>query len=1140
MSEEYPHVGTVRRRPRTAHQRPHSSTENNGKAKSNGAHKLNGHSHTEFERDSHFDRAAGAESDPEPEVQPRRRPRPRADERPRAALPYPGRELDEEPPLFKFPFDPWRLFGAAKRNFPWILAGSVLLGLIGFYLAAFTIQNKISLQLIRKTSNAVHTDGAIPDQFAPREFSDATLYGFLKSGDVLRGTAARAATNVLLSPLKVTAADLSKAVSVAPSPNPDFVILTMKTLWPARVMPELINLYAEEAVRVTRDYQRKESRVINEYLRSELDKADAKIAQLNERSKSFDNSGVLGFERATDQGIQELISKKTELEKAQQRYGFLGKLLGSFGSAAPTSRLQQARQELANLRLTRTDMHPDVKAKLREIELLEKRKDGDEPAAAAIGSNATALETAKLEAERTSLEGEIAQLGNSITNIQKRLESRNVSGYDIIKSELDSAKKARDVLAEKERQSRLFADNALGYFGVMDPATSGSINTKSRWLKVAVLTLVAAFVGFLASLGIVLVSEVLDTSLRTAEDITRVTRLPVLATLGDLKKMSAAAQVQWAFKTLTHLKGKLSRNPDQSLVCGIISANHGEGRSTWVNLLVSAASQRGLRVLTVDTRPTAAAPVTAAPTPAPEPEPAPEKKSGTATQGAEAAEAFNLPDQPTTTLETNVLSTPAKVAEQFDDPNSQPVVHIPLPGWVWSLERRKQWQKALEYWRNIDNLVIFVELPPASESEAVLLAEHLPQLIWLVGSGMADAGETAEHIETLRNARCKLVGAVLNQAPPPFVNAKISRWFNRVASMVLLSLGLGFGANAAESELAPATEPKLQVAVLQKRDPSEEKPLGFSAAAKHKRAQWQQRLTFGPGDVVDIHFFSNSVYTALSRTNVFIGPDGRINYLYANGIPAAGLTVEELRQKIADALTPFYKQSPTIVVVPVSFSSKKYYMLGKVNAKGAYVLDRPLTLVEAVARAKGLETGLYQRTTVEMADLGHSFLIRNGQKMPINFEKLFLEGDLTQNEVIEPNDYIYFASTAANDIYVLGEVMSPGPIGFVPNATVLSAITDRGGFSDRAYKRRVLVIRGSLNEPETFVVDSGGMLDARFRDFRLQPKDIVYVGHRPWAKAEEMLDEAAGAFIEGAMTTYAGIYAGPFITRRLLPGVRIK
>src|SRR6185436_6572108 len=103
-------------------------------------------------------------------------------------------------------------------------------------------------------------------------------------------------------------------------------------------------------------------------------------------------------------------------------------------------------------------------------------------------------------------------------------------------------------------------------------------------------------------------TEAMDTRLKTAADIEKLTGLPVLATLGDLKKMNAEQQIHWAFRTLTLLRGKLNRSSNQGLVCGFISSGHGEGRSTWIKLLVSAASQRGLKVLTVDTRAAASHP----------------------------------------------------------------------------------------------------------------------------------------------------------------------------------------------------------------------------------------------------------------------------------------------------------------------------------------------------------------------------------------------------------------------------------------------------------------------------------------------------------------------------------------------------
>jgi protein involved in polysaccharide export with SLBB domain len=182
-----------------------------------------------------------------------------------------------------------------------------------------------------------------------------------------------------------------------------------------------------------------------------------------------------------------------------------------------------------------------------------------------------------------------------------------------------------------------------------------------------------------------------------------------------------------------------------------------------------------------------------------------------------------------------------------------------------------------------------------------------------------------------------------------------------------------------------------------------------------------------------------------------------------------------------------------------------------------------------VARAQGLETGLFDRNTVEMADLAHSFLIRNGQRLDVDFEKLFYEGDLTQNVTIEPNDFLFFAAAASREIFVLGQVMNPGPVGFVPNATVVTAITDRGGFSDRAYKGKVLVVRGSLTRPEAFVINMNQILDASKPDFKLESHDIVYVSQRPWIRAEELLDEATQSFIQGFVTAFTGAKMGPFI-----------
>ena len=70
---------------------------------------------------------------------------------------------------------------------------------------------------------------------------------------------------------------------------------------------------------------------------------------------------------------------------------------------------------------------------------------------------------------------------------------------------------------------------------------------------------------------------------------------------------------------------------------------------------------------------------------------------------------------------------------------------------------------------------------------------------------------------------------------------------------------------------------------------------------------------------------------------------------------------------------------------------------------------------------------------------------------------------------------------------------------------VVSAISRRGGFGPKAWPDRVLVVRGSLDKPQPIVINVKKVLAGEEKDFKLEPRDIVYISDRPWAKAEEIL-----------------------------------
>jgi len=252
------------------------------------------------------------------------------------------------------------------------------------------------------------------------------------------------------------------------------------------------------------------------------------------------------------------------------------------------------------------------------------------------------------------------------------------------------------------------------------------------------------------------------------------------------------------------------------------------------------------------------------------------------------------------------------------------------------------------------------------------------------------------------------------------------------------------------------------------------------------------------------------------------------------GLTAAGLTVDELRAKLDGELGRYYR-SPRSIVTPVAWRSKRYYLLGAVVDRGAYPLDRPMTIIEAVAHARGLETGLLQQNTVELADMPRAFIVRGGKRLPVDFQKLFEEGDLSQNVLIEPGDYIYFPSGSVNEVYVLGAVTTPGPYGITSKTTIIKVITLSTGFLSTAYKQRVLVVRGSLHKPQTFAVNVAAILAGKEKDFVLEPKDIVYVADKPWQEVEDLLQLAVNAFVTGATAGYTGRRVGPFIGTSIIP-----
>jgi protein involved in polysaccharide export with SLBB domain len=411
------------------------------------------------------------------------------------------------------------------------------------------------------------------------------------------------------------------------------------------------------------------------------------------------------------------------------------------------------------------------------------------------------------------------------------------------------------------------------------------------------------------------------------------------------------------------------------------------------------------------------------------------------------------------------------------------------------------WERAFSTWQHEENALVLVELPPATTADALVYSSGVPNVLWLGAARVADSETTTRCVNSLRNSGCHLIGAALNMCAS--IQKRAALWAVLAASLAALST-----ATAQEPSAAAPTN-------------------GISATKAPVLMPWQERLTLGPGDALQISLYGQKDTTR----EIVIGPDGRFSYLQAMDVTGTGFTVDELRAHLEQILMKFHL-APRVVIAPAAFRSKKYYLLGNVQGRGAYPLDKPVTIVEAVARAKGFVTASPQRSSFTLTDFSQAFLMRrqadgNFTREPVDFESLFQRGELQHNKLLAPDDYLYFPPTGLEEVYVLGAIAGTGPLPYAKDLSVLGAIAGRGGFTDSAWKERVLVVRGSLSKPETFVVNMGKALRAVDKDFALQPKDIIYVARKPWAKAEELLEAASSDFVRAIAVSWTGKQIGP-------------
>lgn len=103
------------------------------------------------------------------------------------------------------------------------------------------------------------------------------------------------------------------------------------------------------------------------------------------------------------------------------------------------------------------------------------------------------------------------------------------------------------------------------------------------------------------------------------------------------------------------------------------------------------------------------------------------------------------------------------------------------------------------------------------------------------------------------------------------------------------------------------------------------------------------------GDGIEIRFFFNQEL----NDRVEIRPDGQIAMPMVGQIRAAGLTVEELTNKLAASYKEIVKQ-PAITVQVRSYANRRFFVGGEVNRAGVFALGNQQTVLGAILEAGGM------------------------------------------------------------------------------------------------------------------------------------------------------------------------------------------
>jgi len=269
-----------------------------------------------------------------------------------------------------------------------------------------------------------------------------------------------------------------------------------------------------------------------------------------------------------------------------------------------------------------------------------------------------------------------------------------------------------------------------------------------------------------------------------------------------------------------------------------------------------------------------------------------------------------------------------------------------------------------------------------------------------------------------------------------------------------------------------------------------------------------QNYRVGPNDeiIVDIFGLSEANYPRK------VSSEGTINIPYAGVVQVAGLSLDEITQKLTSRLSSIYtgiRSGNTFVRVTTGkLRTIRVTLIGEVSRPGTYTLSSVSTVFAALYASGGpTENGSYREIEI---------LRGNRVISKLDVYDFLLRGDQKGNITVRDQDIVripVYQSRVEFD----GEVKRPRIFEVLPNETLSDVLQFAGGFTDNAYKARIKVLQNTSKERR--ITD---VFEAEFDTYRPQSGD-KYVAEPILERFENRVQIEGAVFRPGAYELEAGL-----------------